>query len=183
MMKLTLLFLSSILLFSCKEKGCLLPENASDYSHQNMLGFKDIEKAKECAKLSKKPILIVFTGWACVGDRRTIYETHSSDIVQNIIKDKMIFLYQYVDEKTELPKEHRYISERGDSIITTGRKAMDFEINRFKTATQPLYVLTDESIKNEYGMFSYNPDSVAVATILSEGLEKYNADKAQSETK
>ena len=50
----------------------------------------------------------------------------------------------YVDDKRELPKNEQTVSTTsGSSIETIGDKWTDFMISKYKTNTQPLYVLTD----------------------------------------
>jgi thiol:disulfide interchange protein DsbD len=49
----------------------------------------------------------------------------------------------YVDDKRDLPKGEQFISTTGSEIETVGDKWTDFMISKYKTNTQPLYVLTD----------------------------------------
>jgi thiol:disulfide interchange protein DsbD len=50
----------------------------------------------------------------------------------------------YVDDKRDLPKGEQFISKTtGSEIETVGDKWTDFMISKYKTNTQPLYVLTD----------------------------------------
>ena len=54
----------------------------------------------------------------------------------------------YVDDKRELPASEQFVTAAGDEIITVGDKWTDFMISKYKTNTQPLYVLTDLKGKN-----------------------------------
>ena len=60
------------------------------------------------------------------------------------MKEKFIVISLYVDDKRDLPANEQFISKTtGSTIETVGDKWTDFMISKYKTNTQPLYVLTD----------------------------------------
>jgi hypothetical protein len=60
------------------------------------------------------------------------------------LKNEVVLISLYVDDKRELPKNEQSVSKTtGAEITTTGDKWTDFMISKYKTNTQPLYVLTD----------------------------------------
>jgi thiol:disulfide interchange protein DsbD len=65
----------------------------------------------------------------------------------------------YVDDKRELPKNQQFTSKTTGAIIETiGDKWTDFMISKYKTNTQPLYVLTDlngNSLNQSHPTISY----------------------------
>jgi thiol:disulfide interchange protein DsbD len=68
----------------------------------------------------------------------------SDPSVLSILKDQVVVISLYVDDKRELPKKEQYYSKATDSDIETiGDKWTEFMITKYKTNTQPLYVLTD----------------------------------------
>ncbi|MFD1602990.1 cytochrome c biogenesis protein CcdA [Flavobacterium artemisiae] len=119
-----------------------LPEGAELGPHGIMV-FHDYEDGVAYAKEIKKPIMLDFTGYACVNCRKMENNVWSDPKVLPILKNDVVLISLYVDDKRELPKEEQFVTKAGDKIITTGDKWTDFMISKYKTNTQPLYVITD----------------------------------------
>jgi thiol:disulfide interchange protein len=122
------------------EKG--LPEGAELGPHGIMV-FHDYEDGLAYAKSVNKPIMLDFTGYACVNCRKMENNVWSDTSVLPILKNDIVLISLYVDDKRELPKEEQFVTAAGDKIITVGDKWTDFMISKYKTNTQPLYVMTD----------------------------------------
>ncbi|MNL41649.1 Thiol:disulfide interchange protein DsbD [compost metagenome] len=105
--------------------------------------FHDYEDGLAYAKEINKPIMLDFTGYACVNCRKMENNVWSDPSVLPILKNDVVLISLYVDDKRELPKEEQFTTEAGDKIITVGDKWTDFMISKYKTNTQPLYVITD----------------------------------------
>jgi thioredoxin-related protein len=126
-----------------KNSTALLPEGAKIGPH-GLIVFDDYEKGLAYAKSVNKPIMLDFTGYACVNCRKMENNVWSDDRVFSILNNEVVLISLYVDDKRELPKIEHYISKTtGSEIETTGDKWTDFMISKYKTNTQPLYVLTD----------------------------------------
>ncbi|TDO94986.1 protein-disulfide reductase DsbD family protein [Flavobacterium sp. 245] len=119
-----------------------LPEGAELGPHGIMV-FHDYEDGLAYAKSINKPIMLDFTGYACVNCRKMENNVWSDPTVLPILKNDVVLISLYVDDKRELPKEEQFVTKAGDEIITVGDKWTDFMISRYKTNTQPLYVITD----------------------------------------
>jgi len=119
-----------------------LPEGAELGPHGIMV-FHDYEDGLAYAKEIKKPIMLDFTGYACVNCRKMENNVWSDPSVLPILKNDVVLISLYVDDKRELPKEKQFTTASGDKIITVGDKWTDFMISKYKTNTQPLYVITD----------------------------------------
>ncbi|WP_206430302.1 protein-disulfide reductase DsbD family protein [Flavobacterium ustbae] len=119
-----------------------LPEGAELGPHGIMV-FHDYEDGLAYAKEIKKPIMLDFTGYACVNCRKMENNVWSEPAILPILKNDVVLISLYVDDKRELPKEEQFTTEAGDKIITVGDKWTDFMISKYKTNTQPLYVITD----------------------------------------
>lgn len=119
-----------------------LPEGAELGPHGIMV-FHDYEDGLAYAKEIKKPIMLDFTGYACVNCRKMENNVWSDPSVLPILKNDVVLISLYVDDKRELPKEEQFTTAAGDKIITAGDKWTDFMISKYKTNTQPLYVITD----------------------------------------
>jgi thiol:disulfide interchange protein DsbD len=89
-----------------------------------------------------KPIMLDFTGYACVC-RKMENNVWSDDKVLPILTNQIVLISLYVDDKRELPKATVCVQTTGSEIETVGDKWTDFMISKYKTNTQPLYVLTD----------------------------------------
>ncbi|MGG2383126.1 thioredoxin family protein, partial [Salmonella enterica] len=79
------------------------------------------------AKEQHKPLLIDFTGWACVNCRKMEENVWTKPEVYNYIKNNFILVSLYVDDKRKLPVEERimnYMTKDGTQkdIITLGDK-------------------------------------------------------------
>lgn len=121
----------------------VLPDGAKRGPHGIMV-FEDYEKGVAYAKMVNKPIMLDFTGYACVNCRKMENNVWSDDRVLPILNNEVVLISLYVDDKRDLPKEEQFVSKTtGSEIETVGDKWTDFMISKYKTNTQPLYVLTD----------------------------------------
>lgn len=119
-----------------------MPQGAELGPHGIMV-FHDYEDGLAYAKEINKPIMLDFTGYACVNCRKMENNVWSDPSVLPILKNDVVLISLYVDDKRELSKEEQFTTEAGDKIITVGDKWTDFMISKYKTNTQPLYVITD----------------------------------------
>ncbi|WP_264564656.1 thioredoxin family protein [Flavobacterium sp. N3904] len=121
----------------------ILPEGAKSGPHQIVV-FDDYDKGLAYAKTVNKPIMLDFTGHACVNCRKMENNVWSDDSILPILKNEVVLISLYVDDKRELPKSEQFVSKStGAEIETIGDKWTDFMITKYNTNTQPLYVLTD----------------------------------------
>jgi thiol:disulfide interchange protein DsbD len=131
----------------------------------------DYEEGLKMAKAENKPILIDFTGYACVNCRRMEEKVWSDPEVYKIMKEKYIVISLYVDDKKNLPaaKQFTYTTKEGikKEILTVGDKWATFETENFKNNAQPLYAIlnSDEILLNN--PIGYTP------TLKSSGIKEY----------
>jgi thiol:disulfide interchange protein len=120
-----------------------LPEGAKSGPHQIVV-FDDYDKGLAYAKTVNKPIMLDFTGHACVNCRKMENNVWSDKSILPILKNEVVLISLYVDDQRPLPKSEQFISKTtGAEIETIGDKWTDFMISKYNTNTQPLYVLTD----------------------------------------
>lgn len=129
-------------------------QNENVTNHQLSPIINDFEAAIEKAKATNKPILIDFTGWACVNCRKMEENVWSKPAIANMLKEKYILLSLYVDDKAPLP-----VSERSTSIRTIGDKWANFQSTHFKQVTQPLYVAITPEGKLLTHPIGYTPNA------------------------
>jgi thiol:disulfide interchange protein DsbD len=121
----------------------ILPNGAKLGPHQIVV-FDDYDKGLAYAKTVNKPIMLDFTGFACVNCRKMENNVWADKRILSILKNDVVLISLYVDDKRDLPKDDQFVSKStGEEIITIGDKWTDFMISKYKTNTQPLYVLTD----------------------------------------
>ena len=91
-----------------------------------------------------KPIIIDFTGFACVNCRKMESNVWVDPVVFKHLRDDFILLQLVVDDKAELPLGEQFTSTySGRRITTLGGKWADLELSRFNANAQPLYVMLD----------------------------------------
>ena len=82
----------------------------------------------------------------------------------------------YVDDKRELPKSEQTVTADGSEITTIGDKWTEFMITKYKTNSQPLYVMIDldgNNLNPETPTASYNPDAAYYEKWLKEGIANF----------
>lgn len=120
-----------------------LPEHAHKGPH-GIVAFEDYELGLAYAKKVGKPVLLDFTGDACANCRKMEDNVWSDKSILPILKEKVVLISLYCDRKIELPKSQQYLSKTtGKQVITIGNKWTDLQISRYKSNSQPLYVIID----------------------------------------
>ena len=136
--------------------------------------FKDFESGLEFAKSNNKPILLDFTGWACVNCRRIEENVWTDPAIFNLINDNFVLISLYVDDRKKLDIKDKislkYKSGKIKEITTVGEKSATFQALNFKSASQPFYVLLDTDLKILNSPIQYTSKEVYKAW-LEEGLE------------
>ncbi len=111
--------------------------------------INNYEKALQLAKEQHKPLLIDFTGWACVNCRKMEENVWTNPEVYTYIKTNFILVSLYVDDKEKLPitQQFTYTTKDGKEkdIVTVGDKWATFEAENFNQVTQPLYIILNNN--------------------------------------
>ncbi len=120
-----------------------LPEHAHNGPH-GIIAFEDYEYGLAYAKKVGKPVLLDFTGDACANCRKMEDNVWSDKNILSILKNDLVLVSLYCDRKIDLPKEKQYVSKTtGKKVINIGNKWTDLQISRYKSNSQPLYVIID----------------------------------------
>jgi len=156
------------------DTGEKLPEHTKKISH-GLITFLDYEAGMAYAKKVNKPVLLDFTGHGCENCRKMEDYVWSDKEVLNILKNDLVLISLYVDEKKELPENEKYVSKQtGKEIETVGNKWSDFQITRYQTNTQPQYLILDlEGNTISDGSTSYDPDIAKYKAWLLGGIAKF----------
>ena len=122
----------------------------------------DYEAALKLAKEKKKPLLIDFTGWACVNCRKMEENVWTDPDVAKLIEENFILVSLYVDDRKPLPEAEQFLHIGKDgsrkSIKTYGDLFASMQAENFNNASQPLYVILSPEEKLLNRPVGYTPD-------------------------
>lgn len=151
-----------------------LPDGAKVIVH-GIVAFTDYDKGFAYAKEVGKPVMLDFTGHACVNCRKMEEYVWSDPGVLSILKNEVVLISLYCDDKRELPENEQFISKyTGREITTIGQKWSDFEVGRYKSNARPYYVLMGLDEKNLNEPVGYTtPDAAEYTAWLRDGISKF----------
>ena len=140
--------------------------------------INDYDKALQLARTEHKPILIDFTGWACVNCRKMEENVWPKEDVKNLIQKNFILVSLYVDDKKDLPDDQQFLFTTSDGskkkIVTVGDKFATLQSENFKNASQPLYAIISPDEKLMNYPVGYTPSVKAYAEWLQCGLDAFH---------
>jgi thiol:disulfide interchange protein len=156
--------------YSLYEKGTSAP--------LGLTAYKDFEKGLEAAKNQGKPIMIDFTGWACVNCRKMEEHVWSREDIFKVINEEYILISLYVDDREKLDpaEQFKFLKENGNikTIRTVGDKWATFQTINFKNNSQPYYVLIDSHLNLINSPIAYTPDGNEYLAWLKEGMNNFS---------
>src|SRR5688572_27979362 len=111
----------------------------------------NLDSLFELSKEENKPVLLYFTGFACVNNRKMEDKIFVYKDVYDLMHEKFIPWALYVDDKRTQIAEP-YTSEFGKEIKTLGAQNQDIQMTRFKRNSQPHFVVlrADQSVVAEF---------------------------------
>jgi thiol:disulfide interchange protein len=138
--------------------------------------YFDYNEGIAYARKVHKPVLIDFTGHACVNCRKMEANVWPDRQVYQRITRDYVLIQLYVDDKTDLETAEKRITPEGRSIKTIGNKWSYLQTSKFTSNSQPFYVLlnpdTQEPLVAPQGA-EYAP--VTYLRYLDSGLRAYGA--------
>jgi thiol:disulfide interchange protein DsbD len=150
-----------------------LPDGAKLAAH-GIVSFEDYDKGLAYAKEVGKPVLIDFTGYACVNCRKMEDYVWSDERILSILKNDVVLISLYVDYKKELPESEQYVSKAtGKKIKTIGNKWSDMQITKYQINAQPYYVLMGHDEKDLNEPVGYTPNIDEYEAWLKDGISKF----------
>jgi thiol:disulfide interchange protein DsbD len=136
--------------------------------------YKDFDKGLAHAKSVNKPILLDFTGWACVNCRKMEGNVWSEPDVYKLLKEDYVLISLYIDDRKELADsekfDYKFDSGRVKTISTIGEKWGTFQTINFNSASQPYYVLLSPDL-HVLNSAIQSTDSDTYRDWLKKGLE------------
>ena len=153
-----------------------IPDGAHLMAPHNILAFNDYYKGLAYAKKVGKPIMIDFTGYACVNCRKMEQNVWAKDKVLKILKEDVVLISLYVDDKRKLKADEVVDSQLkpGKQLKYIGQKWSEFQTIKYKTNSQPFYVLMNHNEENLIDPVAYTPNVDEYYAWLKEGLSKFN---------
>ena len=137
--------------------------------------LRDYELALQKARKQNKPLLIDFTGWACVNCRRMEESVWTDPDVHRLMRDSFVVVSLYVDERRILPASQQMVFKSqftgNKNIITVGDKWATFQFENFNATSQPQYAIVSPAEKALTWTKAYTPDPDKFREWLRCGLE------------
>lgn len=158
------------------------PLSYSIYGHESSAGkgvepmvTNDYDKALKMAKEQNKPLLLDFTGWACVNCRKMEENVWPNEAVKQLIEENFILVSLYIDDRKKLPDDEQFSYTLSDGskkdIKTIGDLYITMQSENFRNASQPLYVILNPQEKLMNLPVGYTPDAMEYAEWLKDGLK------------
>jgi len=153
-----------------------IPDGAHIMAPHNILAFNDYYKGLAYAKKVNKPVMLDFTGHACVNCRKMEQNVWAKDKILPILKNDVVLISLYVDDKRPLPSGEEIESKLrpGKKLKYIGQKWSEFQTIKFGANAQPFYVLMDHNEENLNEPAAYTPDVEEYYAWLKAGIAKFN---------
>jgi thiol:disulfide interchange protein len=140
--------------------------------------YHDYEEGMKVARNREKPVLLDFTGYACVNCRKMEDNVWIKPQIFKLLTEEYVVVSLYVDDKRSLPKDQVYKSLDGKRTLKTyGDKWKDLQTYFFNANAQPYYVLVDNKGKLLARPKAYTPDVEEYKKFLDAGLCRYELRK------
>ena len=121
--------------------------------------FFDYEEGLAYAKKVGKPVFLDFTGHSCTNCRKMENAVWPDPEVLKRLKNDFVVISLYVDDRTELPENEKYVSKyTGKKVKTLGNRNVDLQVSKFNSNAQPLYVIVDADGKPLTNTHGYKED-------------------------
>jgi thiol:disulfide interchange protein DsbD len=151
---------------------------------QNIPVFHDLEKAQAYAKSVNKPLFVDFTGYACQNCRKMEENVWGEPGIIDILRDQVVIVSLYVDDKTTLPAAEQGVFEYAPGktmeVMEIGHKWSLLQAKRYQTNTQPYYRMlgpNGEDLSNGSADYEHHKDPNNFKSWLDSGLSLYKAAK------
>jgi thiol:disulfide interchange protein len=148
----------------------------SDIFHAplNLNVFFDYDEGLAYAKKVGKPVMIDFTGHACVNCRKMEANVWPDKAVYSKLSNDLVIIQLYVDDKTELQENEKFKSAfSGKAVNTIGNKWSDLQASKFNSNSQPFYVLLGHDEKTLVKPTGANYDPVEYLHFLESGIAAF----------
>ena len=142
--------------------------------------FDDYYFALDYSKKVGKPIMIDFTGKACINCRKMEAEVWSNPEVKRKLSEDFILVSLYVDKKNELPLDlQKEVLWNGSSrkLKSVGDRWSYLQNTKYQSSTQPQYWIIDGDENHFSDSSSYDSDIDKYIEWLDKGLGNFKNKK------
>lgn len=153
------------------------PLNTQDF---NLYGgtfkeFHDYDEGMAYAREKHMPVIVDFSGYACVNCRKMEGAVFDTPEVRSIIEKDFVLIKLMVDEKAKLAKPEK-VEEYGDTTVlyTVGDRWSYLQRHKFNINSQPYYVILDNDGKPLEAARAYDENVPAFVNWLNRGVANYN---------
>ena len=152
-----------------------VPDGAHLMAPHNILAFNDYDKGLAYAKKVGKPVMIDFTGHACVNCRKMEQNVWVKPSILKKLKNDVVLISLYVDDKRRLKEDEITDSKLrpGKKLKYIGQKWSEMQTIKYKTNTQPFYVLMNHNEENLNTPVGYTPNVKEYNNWMKEGIENF----------
>ncbi len=136
--------------------------------------FHDYDEGMAYAAAHNKPVLVDFSGYACVNCRKMEGAVFDTPAVRGIIEQDYVMIVLMVDDKKELA-EPMIVTEDGKTktLTTVGERWSYLQYHKFGISSQPYYILLDNKGKPLSAPRVYDENVGAFTAWLEERIETY----------
>ncbi len=146
--------------------------------------YHDLEAGMAQAKATGKPVLLDFTGYACVNCRKMEEHVWPVKNVHGQIDKEYVLISLYVDDKAELPaaeqRDYTTCSGKQKRLVTIGNKWSTLQTETFINNSQPYYALLSPDGVLLTDPVGYTPDAAEYGAFLQRGLQAMKQLKMQA---
>ena len=160
-------------------------KNTIDNTHSGPQGlpvFHDLEEGLAYAKSVNKPSFLDFTGHACINCRKMEEKVWGEEGVFNILRDSVVIISLYVDDKRPLPDDQHFEEEIAPgkiiNVTTIGDKWSAYQAKKYKSLSQPYYRMLDkngEDLSNGSADYLNHGNKQDFLKWLRTGLEQFKS--------
>lgn len=151
---------------------------------QGLPVFHDLDIGLAYAQEIGKPAFLDFTGHACVNCRKMEENVWGEKGIIDILRNDVVVISLYVDDKRELPieeqREVEIIPGKVKFLETIGNKWSYIQATRYKANTQPYYRILGpegEDLSNGSADYEHHGNKEDFLAWLEEGIQLYNEEK------
>ncbi len=140
--------------------------------------YFEYKQALACARKQHKPLLLDFVGHACSNCKEMETNVFTDPRVIKTLRNDFVIAKLYVDDRTKLP-ESDWVTSTVDGKVKKkmGQVNADLQIARFKTNTQPYYVILDDNGKMISDPLGHTLDIREFLDFLAQGKKAFEEGK------
>lgn len=136
--------------------------------------YHDYDKGMTAAAEQGRPVLLDFSGYACVNCRKMEGAVFDNPTVRAIIEDKYVMIKLMVDDKTALQQPVTVVEEGKTLVLrTVGERWAYLQRYKFGISSQPYYVLLDNAGRPLAAPRVYDENVADFVGWLEDGIANY----------